>query len=307
MGVALIRAALDLARREQVVAGEIMPLNNLAAMQLYRDLPAARRAAAEGIAVARRHGERTNEAWVACNLAFACWLDGSWQELERVVEEHTSTGTAETLLSQISQLPLTMARTARGLPSPAPDLRVLQDSGDVSGRVFAWLEEALAAFEQQQLEHAADLAAKATDGYREYGSIEDDYPLFWVPGIEFALAAGRLSEAHRLFNQVAETPKGLVPQYLLAQLHRMRGLLAVAEGDDAAAEPELAQAIEALRAFGAPFYAARAQLELAELLTRAGRSAEARAQADAALAAFTDLGATPWAERATTTANLASV
>jgi hypothetical protein len=200
-----------------------------------------------------------------------------------------------------------MARTARGLRIEMPEVRVLQDSGDVSGRVFASLEQALVAFDEHRVELAADLAAKATDGYREYGSIEDDYPLFWVPGIEFSLAAGRLTEARRLFGQVAEMPEGLVPQYLLAQLHRMRGLIAVAEGDDSTAEPELVQAIDALRVFGAPFYAARAQLELAELLTRAGRSSEARAQADAALAAFTQLGATPWAERATATASLASV
>jgi hypothetical protein len=51
----------------------------------------------------------------------------------------------------------------------------------------------------------------------------------------------------------------------------------------------------------------RAQLELAELLTRSGLSSEARAQAEQAHVTFTGLGATPWAERASVTASLASV
>jgi class 3 adenylate cyclase/tetratricopeptide (TPR) repeat protein len=308
VGIALINAALDLARREQVIGGEIMPLNNLAALQLYRDLPAARKAAEDGLAAARRHGEHTQEGWLVCNLAFGLWFDGSWGELAALVEESGAVSATASIQSRLAVLPHVMALAARGEPLIEPEVRGMLDSSDLSSQYFATLEQAVVAFAGNRQADAADLAVRATDGYYAYGGIEDDYPLFWVPAIEFSLAAGRLAEARRLLAQVADTPYGLTPPYLRAQLPRMRSLIAGAEGDDnGAAATDLALAIDGLRSYGSPYYVARAQLELAELLTRTGRAAEARAHAEAAHTAFTALGAVPWAERAAATASLASV
>jgi hypothetical protein len=200
-----------------------------------------------------------------------------------------------------------MVRHARGLTFELPDLRVFLDTTDLGSHHFGALIEAVVAFEDGRLEDAADLAARGTDGMHSLAGIEDDFPLFWVPAIEYAVATGRNAEARRILGYVGDAPAGLVPDYLRAQLSRLRGLILAAEGDDAAAEPDLRHGAAALLAFGAPFYAARAHLELAELLTRAGRSTEARAEAEVAREAFTELGATPWAERATVTATLAAV
>jgi tetratricopeptide (TPR) repeat protein len=307
MGLALITAALDLAQREQVVGGDILPLNNLVALQLYRDLETARQRGEQGLAAARRHGERLNETWIGLNLSIVSWLDGSWTTVDQLVEESSSVGVRGSFIGEIAQLPLALARHARGLDFEIPDLRVFLDTTDLGSQHFGALLEAVVAHEAGRLEQAADLAARGTDGMYALAGIEDDFPLFWVPAVEFALAVGRSTEARRLLGQVGDTPTGLVPDYLRAQLFRLRGLILAAEGDDAAAEPELRQGAAALQAFGAPFYAARAHLELAELLTRVGRSAEARREAEAAHEAFVALGATPWAERATATASLASV
>jgi len=307
MGVALIKASLELAQREQVIAGEIMALNNLVALQLYRDLLTARQRGEEGVAAARRHGERLNEAWIAFNLAVVYWLDGSWQLLDELIETSTSGSVRESFVGEMSLLPLALAQHARGEVFELPELRVIQDTVDVASHLFAALLEAAVAYQEDRVDAAADLAVRGADGMFELSGVEDDYPLFWVPAVEYALAAGRSAEASRLLQQVAGKPSGLVPAYLRAQLSRLRGLVHAADGNDAEAEPELRHGIEALRTFGAPFYAARAQLELAELLTRTGRSAEARAQAQEAQAAFITLGATPWTERASATASLAAV
>jgi tetratricopeptide (TPR) repeat protein len=307
MGLALITAALELARREQVVGGDILPLNNLVALQLYRDLPTARQRGEEGLAAAQRHGERLNEAWIGFNLAIVTWLDGSWDTVEEIVAESSSGSVRESFIGEMSQLPLAMVRHARGLAFAMPELRVIMGSADLGSRHFAELLEAVVAYEDGRIEQAADLAARGTDGMYALAGIEDDFPLFWVPAVEYAIAAGRTEEARRMLDQVGDTPAGLVPDYLRAQLSRLRGLILAAEGDDAAAEVELRQGAAALLAFGAPFYAARAHLELAELLSRTGRSSEARAEAESAHEAFVTLGATPWVERATVTATLASV
>jgi class 3 adenylate cyclase/tetratricopeptide (TPR) repeat protein len=308
VGIALINAALDLARREQVIGGEIMPLNNLAALQLYRDLGAARKAAEDGLAAARRHGEHTSEGWIVCNLSFAMWFDGSWDELATLVEDSGAATSAASIQIRLAVLPQDMALAARGEPVTEPALREMLDSADVASQYFATLVQAVGAFGEHRQADAADLAVRATDGYYSYSGIEDDYPLFWVLAIEFALAAGRLSEAHRVLAQVADTPRGLIPPYLRAQLPRLRALIAIAEGDDkGAAETDLLLAIEGLRSYGAPYYVARAQLELAELLARTARTAEAQSHGEAALAAFTRLGAKPWADRAAAITSLASV
>ena len=307
VGIALISAALDLARREQVLAGEIMPLNNLAALQLYRDLPAARKAAEDGLAAARRHGEHTQADWLSSNLAFALWFDASWDALGVLVEESGATSGNASLQSRVILAPQAMALAARGEPVPEPAVRDMLESADLSSQVFALLEQAIAAATQHREADAADLAAQATDTYFAYNGIEDDYPLFWVPAVEFALAAGRVAEARRLLAQVADTPFALVPSYLRAQLDRLRALIDCADLDDSTADEDLRKAIDGLRAYGAPFYLAVAQLELAELLTRNGRAAEAGVYAEAASLAFTQLGAVPWIARAALVSSMAAV
>jgi tetratricopeptide (TPR) repeat protein len=306
-GLALITAALDVARREQVVGADILPLNNLAAMQLYRDLPAARRAAEEGLAACRRLGDRTNAWWLAANLAFALWLDGTWDEIGSLVEEVGAAGPAATLPSKTILAVHAQVQAARGEHVEEPAVQEMIDSSDASARPFGLLERAIAAFSAGRAGDAAGLAVEATHSYHDYGGIEDDYPLFWVPAVEFALAAGRLTEARTLLDQVASMSAHVTPRYLQIQLPRLRALLACAEHDDASAEPDLRTAVDDLRSYGSPFYEARARLELAELLMRTGRPDQARPYADAAAAAFTRLGATPWVERSSAVTSLASV
>ncbi len=298
VGIAVINAALDLARREQIVGGEMMPLNNLAALQLYRDLPTARKAAEEGLAVARRVGEHTQEAWLASNLSFALWLDGSWEDVPGLAEESGAASPTAILQLRVVLGVQTMIHLARGEPTERAGVRDLADSPDLASHLFGLLEQAIVAFADQRMTEAADAAITATDGYYEWSGIEDDYPIFWVPAVEIAVAASRHADAHRLLDQVAGMPAGLVPQYLRAQLPRLRAMLNLAEHDDSSAEEDITKAIEGLREYGAPYYAARAELELAELLARTGRAAEAAGHAEAAKQAFVAVGATPWADRA---------
>jgi hypothetical protein len=115
--------------------------------------------------------------------------------------------------------------------------------------------------------------------------------------IEAALALGRLDDVDHLLSVLAERPAGHVPPYLHAQLSRIRGLLASARDDRAAAESQFGAAVEGFRSLGFPYWLATAQTDLAELLLHDKRVDEARPLLEAALTAFSRLGATPAVQR----------
>jgi class 3 adenylate cyclase/tetratricopeptide (TPR) repeat protein len=295
-GLALMKAALDLARREGIVAGELMPLNNLTAMQLYRDLPAALAAGAEGLAASRRLGETANEIWIAINYGFALWLAGRWDELAALHDE-LSHDAIPAVQRRSVYAGLAVMLAARGQLDRlvTDDLAPVTD--DVLEQAFGQLLEATAAMAAGRAAEWADAGIRGTDLIHSATGIDDDFALFWPLGVEGALAANRLDEAARLIAYVASAPPGHVPHYLAAQLKRLEALLAIAEGHGEHADEALAVAAEELRRFGAPFWSARASLERGQWLHDSGRAAEAVPLFVEALRVFTELGAQPWRER----------
>ena len=294
MGLSMMQGALDLARRENVVGADVMPLNNLLAMQLYRDLPPALTAGEEGLAVSRRIGEAGNELWIAVNLTFGYWLSGRWDELESLHAEY-SPDDMPTQLRQPFLCGLAFVQAARGEHVNADIEHELTD--DVSEHAFVGLLQATAAMAQGRVSDWAEAAISATDLMHSLSGIDDDYALFWPMAVEGALAAGRYDDAVRLIGLIAAAPPGLVPRFLGAQLHRFEALLAVAHGRDEAVAEGLARAADELREFGAPFWCARVQLERGTWLVAQGRGEEADAALAEARSLFEQLGATPWLER----------
>jgi DNA-binding CsgD family transcriptional regulator len=82
--------------------------------------------------------------------------------------------------------------------------------------------------------------------------------------------------------------------WALARLERSRGLLASSDGFD----PHFAEALRLHESTPDRFEHARTHLCFGESLRRAGQRVRAREQLRAALEAFDELGAAPWAERA---------
>jgi class 3 adenylate cyclase/tetratricopeptide (TPR) repeat protein len=294
MGLSMMRGALDLARRENVVGADVMPLNNLLAMQLYRDLPPALRAGEEGLAVSRRLGEAGNELWIAVNLTFGYWLSGRWDELETLHAEYSPDDMPTQLLHPFL-CSRAFVQAARGEHVDVEIQRELTD--DVSEHAFVRLLEATVAMAQGRVTDWAEAAISATDLMHSLSGIDDDYALFWPVAVEGALAAGRFDDAVRLIGLVAAAPPGLVPRFLGAQLHRFEAKLAIAHGRDEAVDEGLARAADELREFGAPYWCARVQLERGTWLAEHGRQDAADEVLAEARAIFTQLGATPWIER----------
>jgi len=76
------------------------------------------------------------------------------------------------------------------------------------------------------------------------------------------------------------------------------GLVAAASGELSTAQQQLEDALDGYRQSGGGFEAACAQLELADVLQRRGRTTAAAREAHAAFAMLAQLGAKPAAERA---------
>ena len=299
MGLGLLRVALDVARQRGLSQASIMPLNNLVAFTVSRDLPAARTYAEEGIALVRRLGDRAVAAFLNPNYMAVLWLSGDWdaalsfwQQIRD--EEGTSRATDLPPLAHVAQI-----RAARGEPLDVPLIEDLAPGSDaVSLACFHHLLTAVDLIAAGDAVGAAAEARVAVDNYLPLAGIDDDFPHFWVNAVEASLACGETKEAARLVSIVADAPHGNVSSYLRAQLPRLQAMLAIELGDDDVG-PLLDQAESALREFGVPFYLARTLLTAAEWHARNGAAGRAQALLDEAQKVFVQLRARPWIDRAT--------
>jgi DNA-binding CsgD family transcriptional regulator len=116
--------------------------------------------------------------------------------------------------------------------------------------------------------------------------------------VEALLGLGRIDEAESVLGVWEADATVLAQQRVLVQVMRCRGLIAAADGrvEDAAALLE--QAIHEHEQVGDRFGRARALLALGVVRRRQRRKAAARSTLEEALAAFAELGAETWRERA---------
>jgi hypothetical protein len=114
--------------------------------------------------------------------------------------------------------------------------------------------------------------------------------------LDSAFAADDLETVHIVLDTVDSLkPAQLIP-LLDAEATRGRARLMVLEGETDAARQWFRRAIDLFRELETPFFLARAQLEIAELLAAADE--DPGAILDEARSTFESLRATPWLERA---------
>jgi DNA-binding CsgD family transcriptional regulator len=139
---------------------------------------------------------------------------------------------------------------------------------------------------------AAERAARAA----EFGE-----PNLFSWRAEFAealLELGQLDDAVRLIDRWEREARRVGREWVLAQVERCRGLLAAARGDVDVALSTLEQAVVQHENVEDPFGRARALLGLGVTRRRARQKRAAREAIETALAAFEELGAATWTEKA---------
>ena len=129
----------------------------------------------------------------------------------------------------------------------------------------------------------------------------DERPLDKVPALDVLIraqiACGRLDEAASAVETLTDVAMIVATPALRARANLSAGLLAAVTGDTRA-RSLLEDAIDGFDRCRARFDAARARIELAEVMRSLGRAADARREARAAHACLRELGAVADTERA---------
>jgi DNA-binding CsgD family transcriptional regulator len=146
-------------------------------------------------------------------------------------------------------------------------------------------------------EEAAQQLAPLVEFARTEGICEPGLTRYATDHVEALVELGRLEEAAELLDWQEGNAVSLGRQAAIASCRRCRGLLAAAEGrlDESLADFEQALGEDA---GASPFDRARTLLAFGAALRRAKRKADARETLEQAVAAFEELGAATFTERA---------
>jgi ATP/maltotriose-dependent transcriptional regulator MalT len=156
--------------------------------------------------------------------------------------------------------------------------------------------QAALALDRGDAETAVDLLQRVL---RRIGAEDQAERVFTLELLARArLQAGDVEEARAALAELEATAVQVGTQPLLATADAVRGAIALAHGDAAAAQGRLEDAIDVFEACEAHFDAARVRLDYAQALEMQGRVAPALEQAMTAQDGFKRLGAALYADRA---------
>jgi predicted ATPase/class 3 adenylate cyclase len=299
-GRALITRALELALEYELPAAALRAFNNLGDVLNGRDRYEEAAAQLEqGIAYARRVGDRGQERRLLGELSWSLVLTGRWQEAldarervpdERLVEE------APTFLASLSELLF-----ARGEVEQVRELLSLyaryEGSSDIQERTLYRAGEAVMLRAEGKEQDALRAAEEALTAIEETGPANQTVKVAFAEALDAALALGERARAEELLVRVETLPPGRQPPLLHALALRFRARLAAAEGMRAEADSRFKAAASAFREFGIPFWLAVTLTERAEWLAEDDRADEAQRLLTEAREIFTRLAATPWLQR----------
>ena len=300
---ALFEASLSAARLHGIIRSEMSVEATLADHFMTRDLPGAQEHAEASLALARRYGVRGFEAGASGNLMYILTMAGRPEEAELLGAEMLESASDERSEAAIN-LKLADIEILRGNIAAARDHlllgRPVTEGDDAQFRPMYAAAEAAIYLAEGRSRDALEIARRAIEEAKSAGlgvaheAVRAAYPV----ALHAAVVAGDLEEADRLTETLAVRPQGEVPPYLRAQVIFTKALVAGGRGEEADVEANLAAAETMFRELGYPYWAARAQLELAELLARQDRLDESAGHARAAATTFERLRAAPMLDRA---------
>jgi len=291
-GLAYVAAA-QIAREHDDPERLSVALSNLMILSAGRDLTAAIGYGREALTEARRAGSREMIDTTIGNLTCSLWLAGRLTEAGATMQDEVDNIVDVLVTRMIVAIGHWLAEACGQSP---PELEGLSPVDDVTA--LAWqthldLRELLAGGADP--EQVAGLVDAGVTQLLAASGIEDDFVHLWPPMVEAGLATGDLDLVERTLHPVATAPPGIVAPAVSAHLHRLRGLLGVARGDDpAVVESDLRAGIAMLTDLGIVGLAARAEEDLARWLRHQGRGEEADQLVDHARATYQRIGAHGW-------------
>jgi DNA-binding CsgD family transcriptional regulator len=232
---------------------------------LYGDWPEALRHAQEGHAIALQTGQQSQQSVLAGTSALVLAHQGRADEARRAADEalHLADSTGSTFATLLARSALGHLELAEGRPA------------DAHAHLGPLLERLEAA------------------GVREPGVLR------FVPDqIEALIALARLDDADGLLATLERRAAAFDRPTALATARRCRALVLAASAESVDTEEWFEDALSHHERMPVPFERARTLLALGMVRRRARRKLPARQALEAALAAFEQLGARLWADRA---------
>lgn len=229
-----------------------------------------------------------------CRAKYAAVLtwQGRWAEAEDELTSATA-GLAASRSAMVGEALLRLAelRRRQGRPDEAEELYARCE-----GYAGALLGHAALAFDRGQAEEAAELADRYLRRFPESARMQR------CAGLEIAVRAharlGDHGRAVEALGQLQELAARVGTRPLQAAALAAQGTVAAAHGDPDTARVAFEDALDHFTVSGAPFEISLVRLELAATLAALGRDKAARREAEMALAAFKELGASRETARA---------
>jgi hypothetical protein len=274
---------------------------NLSCVIGYRDeFDESFRFIEDGLALARRLGDRFWEWNFVALSVYLRYMVGDWQLVIELAEEVSHLEHFSIFkFAAVELLILPHLHTAKGQLDEAK--RVLSSFGtfaassDVQERAAYLAASAAVLLAEGRADEALVAATAASDLRAAIGLSFSGVRLGFVEAAEAALAMGDTAALERLASVINQMGAGETTPLLMGLAARLRARLAQVNG--ASAEEHFETSANILRKAGIPFWLGVALLEHAEWLASTEQHADAVRLGSEARRIFEQLGAVPWLER----------
>jgi class 3 adenylate cyclase/predicted ATPase len=303
-GLALLKESLELALENDYPSAAMRAYYNIANLLYYFDrFDESATYAQDGLALARKQGNRLWEWNFQAELVYLSFVTGDWDAaLLRAadippLEESAATRPAAGELV-LSVPPLLVAR---GLLDEAAEILAahspFEHSADLQERTYYLAAKANLLRTQGEFREALAAGQQCLDARSVLGTPFPGVRDGFVEATESALALGELEAAEEFLAVPRSFGEGEFTPMWRAQANRLEARLTVSRGETDGVEDRFNAAVGHFRKIGIPLWVAITLGEHAEWLTGQGRADEAAPLAAEARDIFERLGARPWLER----------
>jgi tetratricopeptide (TPR) repeat protein len=304
----LFQLSLELAQEHELREEASRAASNLSDLAFRRDrYTEALGRLEQARELARTVGSRPAEWFAQCEMTYALYMLGRWDEAMAVFDElpEDQLPSGGTLLSPLSSI-LEIHVHRGDLPAARRLLGIyarVEESDDVQERAAWSAAQACLLHAEGRHAEAVDLGCRTIELGETLGLDGQDAKMGFMWAIEAALALGDRARAEELVARIEEIPRGLRSPSMGAHANRARARMA---DTLEMASMHFAVAEATFDGLGMPFWRAVTELEQAERLAAAGQAGEAAPLLAAARATFAELRAAPWLARAGAIAEPAS-
>jgi tetratricopeptide (TPR) repeat protein len=297
----LVSHALDVALKNDHSSAALRAYNNYAELLFRRDrYEESVRAHEEGLALARRVGDRLWEHLLLSELTYPLYVLGRWNEaLEsaaQVPEEEMDRADSLGLLMVVPAI-----LVARGVPDEARQMlhifKRFEDSADVQERAAYAVARATVEGAEGSYVSAHKAAREAVDLGRRVGADGHMFRMGLERAMDSALALGDLGEVEALLSIVHNLRRAEITPMLRAIALQFRARLDAIAGRVEDVEPGLVNAAALFREIGAVPWLGAVLHDLGDWLVAQGRDGEAKAPLDESRETYERLEAQPSAPR----------